>query len=146
MSIPPKRYRILFRERAKQEVELAQYLGESFTEMFSRALEEIAEDAANNGTPKSVDYVELLEKYIELAESDVARSHIAAKWRDTTTLEKIKAVIFIAKNRKSPWEIRGEIRWFRNILGVIDLEVHFVYEVDHVNKQVIFVKFTGLPG
>lgn len=141
-----KRYKIRYRKRAKQEAERPKYLGTSFTEPFSRSLEEIAEDAAKKDTSKSVDYLELLEDSIEFAESGASRIHIRDKWRDATPIEKLKALIYAIKNRKMPWEIRGEIRWIYNILGVFDSEIHYVYEIDHLNEQVVFVKFSGLPG
>ena len=141
-----KRYEIRYRKRAKLEAEQPKYLGTSFTEPFSSTLEDIATDAANKDTSKSVDYLELLEDSIEFAESGKCRTHIRDKWRDATPMEKIKALIFTIRNRKSPWEIRGEVRWIYNILGVFDSEIHYVYEIDHLNEQVVFVKFSGLPG
>ncbi len=146
MSNVPNRYKIRFRRRAKQEAELSKYLGRSFTEPFRRRLEGIAEDAAKKDTSRSVDYLELLEDSIELAKSGKVRNHIRDKWHDATLGEKIKALVYILKNRNTPWEIRGEIHWIHNILGVINAEIHFIYEIDHLNKQVVFVKFDGLPG
>ena len=121
-------------------------MGASFSGPFSDALEDIAQDAANKDTSKSVDYLELLQDSIDFAESGKCRTHIRDKWRDATPTEKIKALIYAIKNRKLPWEIRGEVRWIYNILGVFDSEIHYVYEIDHLNKQVVFVKFSGLPG
>ena len=121
-------------------------LGDSFNEPFSLSLQEIAEAAANKDTSKSVDYLEFLEDSIEFAESGKSSIRIRDKWRKALPIEKIKALIFFIKNRKMPWEIRKEIRWIFNILGVFDAEIHFVYEIDHINEQVVFVKFSGMPG
>jgi hypothetical protein len=142
----PKRYDIRFRKRAKQEVERTKYLGDSFNEPFSSALQEIAEAAANKDTSNSVDYLEFLEDSIEFAESGNSSTRMREKWRKALPIDKIKALIFFIKNRRMPWEIRKEIRWIFNILGVFDSEIHFIYEIDHINERVVFVKFLGMPG
>lgn len=148
MSYSPNRdrYTIRYRQRAKEEAQRAYYLGASFTEPFNASLDEIAEYAASNGPSNSIDYLAVLEELIELLKAGESRTYLQKKWEDSSLIEKANALLSLVRHRRMPWIIRSEIRWIHNILGAFDAEIQFFYEIDHVNRQVVFIKFSGLPG
>jgi len=58
----------------------------------------------------------------------------------------VRAVIAVLRRRKAPWQLAVAVTWFSGIIGTLDAEVHVYYEVDHVRREMVIVKFTGLPG
>lgn len=148
MSHSPNRdsYTIRYRQRAKDEAQRAFYLGASFTDAFNASIEEIAEIAAKNGPSNSVDYLSVLEELIEIFKAGESSTYYWKKWEDSSLLEKANALLTLVRRQRIPWIIRSEIRWIHNILGAFDAEIQFFYEIDHVNRQVVFIKFSGLPG
>ncbi len=67
------------------------------------------------------------------------------KWLDAKLIAKFKAILFIVNNRCPPWELRAAICRF-TVMSTFDCEITAYFEVNHVDRQVVFRLFDGLPG
>jgi hypothetical protein len=127
-------YAIRYYQGAKTEVEKSIYLGPTFTAPFYQSLDEIAAEAAAGNTTDSVNLIELCD---DILKNVLQQEYFSA----------IKRLISaFSKKASNDREIRCQTRSIHNVLGVCSLEIDYFYEIDHMNKQVIFTHFSGLPG
>jgi hypothetical protein len=140
-------YRIRFRRRAKAEFTQAQGYSTQFGDELSRWLNDIAIAVDPGEKELSADLTVILESCIDLipeAESPWKASWV--RWKRAGNLEKLRAVIALVKTHRPPWELHATSRWFPQILNAFDCEAHTIFEVNHVDREVVFTKFAGLPG
>lgn len=140
------RYRIRFRRRAKEELSRAKQYSSQFSHDLDEWLSDIASSVENRSSTQSIDVVDILEKGINASGNPGPWTAAWAKWWQATPIDKVRAVIAFLKTRSPPWELRATAKWFTGILGAFDCEVHAYFEVNHVDGEVIFTQFTGLPG
>jgi hypothetical protein len=140
------RYRIRFRTSAKEELLRAKKYSMQFSQELDEWLEDIAASSHRRDALKSIDLLDLLEQGINIAENLSPWKSVWKKWWKAAPIEKVKALITVLKKRCPPWQLRATSKWFSGILGAFDCEVHAYFEVNHVDGEVIFTKFAGLPG
>lgn len=137
-------YSIRFKRRARTELdECCETYGEAFRNDIWDWLRNIATAAESNDNFDSIDVVELLDEAMEHDEQQwryALRRGFSAKLPD-----KIKASFVVVKKRCLPWRLSFAEAWFQ-VLGRFDCSVGAHFVIDHVNKQVVFVLFDGLPG
>lgn len=109
-------------------------------------LNDIADSSARQSTSDSIDLFQLFEEGADLTENPGTWKQMWRNWWAATPIDKVKTLITVLAKRCPPWQIRGTSRWFSGILGTFDCEVHAWYEVNHVDEEIIFAKFIGLPG
>ena len=138
------RYAIRFRARTKEEFMRARKYSAEFGKDLDAWLTDIANAATRGAQSDSVDFLKLLEEGAEISQPTWKETW--KKWWAATPMKKIHSLLVVLRKRTLPWQLRATSRWFGGILNAFDCEIHAYYEVDHVNQQVVFVKFTGLPG
>lgn len=140
-------YKIRFRRRAKQELVLAQSYSAEFGEQLNQWLIDIAVSIVPGKKDFAIDMTVVLEAGIDLIPEGT--SPWKTSWSRFCTaghLEKLRALVALVKKRRPPWELQTTSRWFPQILNAFDCEAHAVFEVNHVDGEVIFTMFAGLPG
>jgi len=139
-------YRTRFRRRAKEELKRAKRYSSDFSDDLDQWLADIANSSTEQVTSDSIDLLQLLDEGAELAENPSRWKYLWKKWWASTPIKKVEALIIVIRKRCPPWHIRATSRWFCGILGAFDCEVHACYEVNHIDREIVFTKFIGLPG
>jgi hypothetical protein len=139
-------YATRYRERAKRELE--HFTGpydEEFRQALHSWLNQLAAEAQGKNYSLSIDALDLLNAVEEGADpGDWPGAW--KRWKEASWRDKLRALLVILRKRRPPWEFRGAVQTFPVLSGAFHCEVHALYEVAHVDRQVIFTKFTGLPG
>lgn len=139
-------YLVRFRRSAKHEIKNAKLYGREFSEELDEWLEDIANAASETDQSGSIDFLQLLEEGVDLVQNPPEWKDVWKRWWKSTPVEKVRILITVLKKRTVPWEMRGTSRWFTGILGAFDCEVFVVYEINHVDEEIVITKFMGLPG
>jgi len=142
-------YRIRFKEDAKDEFQFAKDYG--LAERVVNWLQHLAESAEQRRNTNAIDFHDFLKDVdaLEHALGDAPTTNWKLSYSRFKAAElhnKIRALLHIVGRRSAPWQFQASVTWFGDILGHLDAEVHVLYEVDHVNKQITILMFTGLPG
>tara|TARA_R110002049_G_scaffold4601_5_gene32152 strand:+ start:220358 stop:220801 length:444 start_codon:yes stop_codon:yes gene_type:complete len=142
-------YRIRIKESAKPDFQFAKDYG--LAERVVAWLNELAEEAEVRRGTKAIDFTDFLEDVAAI--ENVLTEPIAPSWKlsyrrfcKANFASKLRALLHCVRRQSAPWRIQATVTWFAGILGHLEAEVHVLYEVDHVNKQIIVLMFTGLPG
>ena len=137
-------YAIRFKSRAREELdECCQCYGDTLRSELNGWLLRLAGNAGSSVAGDSINISEIIEEAAANRGASWERSW--RKWWKAPLLEKARAIHIVFKKWCPPWQLMFAIRWF-NVIGRFDCEVHAYFIVDHVEKQIIFVKFDGLPG
>lgn len=137
-------YSIRFKRRARTELdECCETYGEAFRNDIWSWLRDIARRAEAGDALDSIDAVELLDEALEHDEQQWR--YALRRWREATLTDRIKASFVAFRKRCLPWRLSFAEGWFQ-VLGRFDCSVGAHFVVDHVNKQIVFVLFDGLPG
>jgi hypothetical protein len=136
-------YRLRYEAEAKAEIQEAKdtYPG-SFAAAVNAWLLLLAAEAEGGTYPLSLD----AEDWLEAAEGAIeSRRHLWNKFWEVGSRDKVRALIAFVKKRRPPWELRTATKPF-TIPGDSCHEVTAVYEVNHVEKEIRFRMFVGLPA
>ncbi len=142
-------YRIRFRESARDEFQYAKDYG--LAERIVDWLKNLAESAERGRNINAIDFRTFLEEGIESLEAEPGT--LESNWKtslrrfwEVENIDKLRALLHVVRHRSAPWQMAASVAWFGGILGHLDAEVHVYYEIDHVEKQLVVVMLTGLPG
>jgi mRNA-degrading endonuclease RelE of RelBE toxin-antitoxin system len=142
-------YSIRYRTSAKKELHDCCAHHGDLLQKIGRWLDRLAREAEDKTAFETVDAREAIGRFLgELAERGEAPSkqleYLRRRWEDASLLDKLRAFWVFLKKRRAPWEFRYGSKPIR-FLGACECEIDVYYEVDHVKRQVVFVKFDGLP-
>lgn len=142
-------YRIRFRESAAAEFKLARDY--SIQDRVIAWIKDLASAECEKNATNSADLERLLKAIedIESIQVDIENGDWRKslfKFRKSPLLEQVKAILIAVHRREPPYRLKAAVIWMSGIVGTLDAEIHVVYEVDHVKKEIVVVKFTGLPG
>jgi hypothetical protein len=139
-------YSIRFRSRAKDELEEScDIYGGTFRGQVLDWLAQLAEEAEHRQSFSSIDLQELLNTIADDPAEIKQLTSSWGRWLQAPFMDKLKAILVVLRKRCPPWEFRASLQTF-TVIDTFTSEVHVLYEVDHVHRQVILTKFTGLPG
>jgi hypothetical protein len=140
-------YSVKHRERARGELEECREGYPQFAADVDTLVGRLADAAGRKSVSISIDLSAAIEGVLEAATSSDRGSwkHSAQKWRESSVINKARALLTTMKKRCPPWEIR-EFRAAIPFLGVRIWEVAIVYEISHGDEQIIVTKYDGLPG
>ncbi|HEY7425425.1 MAG TPA: hypothetical protein VH682_14435 [Gemmataceae bacterium] len=140
-------YFIKYERNAKAELTSAQdCYGGQFRVETNAWLQEIAAAAERRdyaASLNSVDLVDILKTVLDSPRRSWPYSW--RRWVKAPIRQKFQATLILIHKRCPPWEIRVSERSF-TVIDAFSAEVTAVFEVDHVQKRVIFRMFHGLPG
>lgn len=137
-------YSILLERSAREELHEAQEgYGTDFREATEQWLHRLATEAETRDYELSADLVEWAESVLGTAPS--SWGHSWRRWLSSRFGDQLRALLTLARKRCPPWELRTSVERF-TVLGFFPAEVLVHFEVDHVDKRVIFRQFLGLPG
>jgi hypothetical protein len=117
--------------------------GAAFREDTERWLLQLATEAETGNHEISADLSQWVDSI--LGSSSSSWGHSWHRLLKTRLGDRLRALLTFARRRSPPWELRTSVRRF-SVLGIFTAEVLVHFEVDHVNKRVIFRQFLGLPG
>lgn len=137
-------YKQCYERTSKDELESScSIYGGTFSSHIHEWLSELANDELCKNDVEAIDFSSLVEIAATSPPSSWKQS-----WRrflNANLVEKFKAILSFIKNRRLPWELRVAQRRF-TVITTFQVEVVVFYELDHVNKRIIFRLFDGLPG
>lgn len=140
-------YLIKYERNAKAELTSAQdCYGGQFREATNTWLREIAVAAECRDyevSLSSADLADILETVLNSPRW--LWPHSWRRWVKASIRQRFRATLVLIRKRCPPWEIRVSERRF-TVIDAFSAEVTAVFEVDHVQKRVIFRMFHGLPG
>lgn len=146
-----KRYTIRYRKRARQELNACIACHDpAFANDVYSWLDELAEEAARNGSSVSSDAQTFLEKLAAPGVPPTPRTGLP-RWLSEDVLNKLRAVLALLRDRCPPWQFRMAMNVFivRNTQSPIPTQspgvVTVLYEVDRGNKRVVVTIFPDLP-
>jgi hypothetical protein len=139
-------YHVRYRSRAKAELnDACEVYGATFNAQVHEWLEYLASEAEKRQYFSSVDIQELIALIADNPKVAKKLTSSWQRWLQAPFPEKLLALLVLVRNRCPPWEFRGSFQTF-TVIDTFTSEVHALYEVDHVNHQIIIALFTGLPG
>jgi hypothetical protein len=109
--------------------------------MLDEWLHEITAAASRNDTSKSIDVIEVIEALENTSQWGYSWKKFWASGGD----DQRKALLYLARTRCPPWELRLRIANLSFCTNAFRREVHAFFEVNHPDKTVIFTMFKGLP-
>lgn len=138
-------YKIRFRKAAKEEFErlCADYTG--VREPITDHLKDLACEAETKRHELSFSWGDLLPKDIDEYEDLINGSNIKLSWEKfnkSRWMDKIKACLVVTMQHRPPWELRGTDLSV-NFSEVVPLDFNIVFELNHVDKELIITKFIG---
>jgi len=133
------RYRIRYRARAKAELKSeVRVYGQHFDKQINDWLADLSELPESDS---SIDVQDVMEQFEKSSWQESFKY-----FRNRGYWEQLKAAVEVMLKRRPPLEVRGSMRWIELIMDSLPTEIQIYYQVDHVNKQLIVVKFDGFPG
>ncbi|MCA9262374.1 MAG: hypothetical protein KDA60_00935 [Planctomycetales bacterium] len=139
-------YIVKFHREARRELDNSKATyGEKFSVDMDAWIARIANSSTSHVKQGELDFSLLLEEGIS-TDANTWRENWRRMWADAGLAGKAKFVLATMRRRQLPLQIRVTQRWFTGILGQFDCEVEVYYEINHVEKRVTFIKFSGLPG
>jgi hypothetical protein len=138
-------YKVRFRESAKEEYETCCKTYPNIRDILSAQLEALADEAEKNKHESSLDLNKILPEDIDDLKRLVNGSDIKLSWekfKESGFWEKIKACLIIVKKRRPPWELRCSDFLF-TYSEIVPFEFLIVYELDHVNKELVVTLLDG---
>lgn len=137
-------YGVRFRKSAKAELEeLLGTYGQSFTDGLRLWFAEIAKRAepGNASNPSDLDeYVDVAERLTEVFGEDLRG--LFQKWKNQKLVDKLKALVALAKNRRPPWTLcyeRQHVVALERVLVCVEV----FYEINDVEKIVVITQIVG---
>lgn len=133
-------YRIQYSSSAKEEVNfLLETYGSEFRESFYDWLRVLADEAERRTWASSIDAIELLETILSNGDSpwkDLVSKTTWDRFRELSFVDKVRALITMARKRCPPWQFRAANNWLL-ALSSIELELSIYYLIDHVEQRLI---------
>jgi hypothetical protein len=136
-------YASFFQKDAKANLQEAQNIYPGFRKTVNEWLDRLASEAEGRDYEISIDILAVIETVLARKPSSWRFSW--RRWLSASFIDKIRAIGTVAKKRCPPWELRSALKHF-TVVGAFDCEVTAHFEVDHVDKRIIFRQFDGLPG
>jgi hypothetical protein len=139
-------YAIRYRSHARRELDFynAPY-DDEYRQTVYAWFSHLALEAESRAYHFSIDAKDLLDQ-LEQGANPGNWPGVWKIWQQASWLTKLRALLFVVKQRCPPWEFRSALMTFSVLSGVFPCEVHAWYEVDHLERRIVFTKFTGLPG
>lgn len=145
-----------YRQHAKEELARAQATyGSRFTSETEALLDSICQDTEkserfkNGPSLTSAFFLEFASEFLDVAVDQMTdlnrRKYIIDRFWNASLRDKARGFLRLIETGEFPYDIRVQLRWFRPVDTVAN-EVFVYYEVDHVERIVVFTKFAGLPG
>ena len=85
------------------------------------------------------DIFDELESGLSTPQHDWARAW--RMFRDAGWLDKVKSLRALMAKRRPPWQLRITCHIFRGLGDVVPVEVEIVYDINHVDETVTFIRF-----
>ena len=131
-------YDIKYRKRAKNEVNyLRSTYGQNFSDELDRRLQVLAEAAEKMDYSQSIGGLESLLQLDELPPTSSAWGYSLRRFRESGFRDRLHALVVILRKKCPPWEFRFA-SYVLPLLDRIPCEVQFFYEIDHVERRLIF--------
>jgi hypothetical protein len=137
-------YRIRYHRQAKADVQRCRdtYAPRVFPDQLNNWLRDLAREGEAKDWQLSIDLAELLNNMDEAEELVREWPTLWQRFWTASIKNKFKAA-YLTITGRLPYRSRAAIRVFT--IFAIDCEVTALYLVDHVEHQVVFLAFDGLP-
>ena len=131
-------YDIKYRTGAKKDANyLRSTYGQNFSDELDRRLQLLAEAAEKKDDSQSIDGLEALSQLDEIPTDSSQWRYSLRKLRESDYPTRLRAIVVLLRKKCPPWEFRFSSHMMK-LLDRISHEVQFYYEIDHVDRRVIF--------